>query len=95
MTPRMFDLEMAIQVLAVMGMLALLFVGVYAWTQRKVIARFWCEGKKKFVIVRFISSPFHHRHIDVESCSAFREGERVDCAKECLDYPKERTEPVS
>ena len=95
MTPRMFELEMIIKVLTLMGMLALVLVGVYAWTQRKVIARVWCEGNKKFVVVRFISSPFHRRHIDVESCSAFREGESIDCAKECLDYPKERTEPAS
>jgi hypothetical protein len=91
----MFELEMAIKALALIGMLALVLVAVYAWTQRKVVARFWCEAKEKFVVVRFISSPFHRRYIDVESCSAFREGDRVDCEKECLEYPKGKMEPAS
>jgi hypothetical protein len=91
----MFELEMVIKVLALMGMLAFLLVGVYVWTQRKIMARFWCEAKKKFVVVGFVSSPFHRRHIDVESCSAFPAGEHINCGKECLDYPKDRMESAS
>lgn len=88
MSPRMFEIEMAIKVVAFMGMLAVLLVAVYAWTQQKVVTRLWCEGKKRFVLVRFISSPLHKRYMDVQSCSAFREGEPIDCGKPCLDYPK-------
>jgi hypothetical protein len=88
MTPRMFEVEMAIRMMALLGMLAFLLMAIYAWTHEVVARRFWCRGKKRFVLVRFISSPFYKKYIDVQSCSAFKKGEPIDCGKSCLDYPK-------
>jgi hypothetical protein len=84
----MFEVEMAIKVMALFSMLAFLLMAIYAWTHEVVASRFWCTAKKRFVLVRFISSPFHKRYLDVQSCSAFKKGEPIGCGKPCRDYPK-------
>lgn len=95
----MVVLEITLQVLAGIGIVALLFLVAYAWTLREVIRGVRCEVKNKFVLTTFIVSPFHKAYLDVASCSAFAEGEPFDCGKRCLKtsriYLKEKSPALS
>lgn len=87
------SLMAAAVVLVLVGPMALLVLGMLAWTLVGLFlpvgptvsrATFACPFSRRSVTAEFLTPSGQERPVDVLSCSAFRDPQAIRCKKKCL-----------